>query len=294
MDTSFLRGTGVALVTPFNSALTIDFESLTRLINHVIQGRAEYLVVMGTTGESVVLSDIEKHQVLEHVIKHSKNRIPVVLGIGGNNTKLVCDSIRSQDFNGVSALLSVSPYYNKPSQSGLFAHFSEVAQASPVPVILYNVPGRTGCYLEPDTILSLAKKFDNIVALKEASGQFADVMDIIRQKEDDFMVISGDDGLTLPLLSIGAEGVISVVGNSMPNKMSEIVRQTLDNKSDIAREIHYSLIHLIDLIFREGNPAGVKAALHCQGIIQNIIRLPLTVVGDKLYAEIKQEIELMK
>lgn len=286
MNTSFLRGAGVALVTPFNSDLTIDFESLTRLIHHVINGGIDYLVVMGTTGESVVLSSLEKDQVLEHVLKISKNRIPVVLGIGGNNTRLVSDSIKSQDFDGVSALLSVSPYYNKPNQSGLFAHFSEVAQVSPVPVILYNVPGRTGSCIQAETALSLASKFDNIVAIKEASGKFDGIMEVIRRKKEDFIVISGDDGLTLPLLSIGAEGVISVIANSMPDEMSEIVRKSLNNQYDVAREIHYKLIHLIDLIFREGNPAGVKAALHCQGIIQNYIRLPLTPVSDELYEDI--------
>lgn len=294
MNTSFLRGAGVALVTPFNSDLTIDFDSLTRLINHVINGGIDYLVVMGTTGESVVLSNIEKGMVLDHVLKISKNRIPVVLGIGGNNTQLVSDSIKSQNFDGISALLSVSPYYNKPNQSGLFAHFSEVAQASPVPVILYNVPGRTGSHIQAETTLSLASKFDNIVAIKEASGRFDDIMDVIRRKADDFMVISGDDGLTLPLLSIGVEGVISVIANSMPYEMSEIVRKSLNNQYDVAREIHYKLIHLIDLIFREGNPAGLKAALHCQGIIQNHIRLPLTPVSDELYADIRKEIEIRK
>ncbi|MEA1878016.1 MAG: 4-hydroxy-tetrahydrodipicolinate synthase [Bacteroidota bacterium] len=286
MDTSFLRGAGVALVTPFNSDLTIDLDSLTRLINHVINGGIDYLVVMGTTGESVVLSNLEKGIVLDHVLKINKNRIPIVLGIGGNNTRLVSDSIKSQNFDGISALLSVSPYYNKPTQSGLFAHFSEVAHVSPVPIILYNVPGRTGSHIQAETTLSLASKFDNIVAIKEASGRFDDIMDIIRRKADHFMLISGDDGLTLPLLSIGAEGVISVIANSMPYEMSEIVRKSLNNQYDVAREIHYKLIHLIGLIFREGNPAGVKAALHCQGIIQNHIRLPLTTVSDRLYDEI--------
>ena len=286
MDTSFLSGTGVALVTPFNTDHSIDFESLTRLVKHVINGRAEYLVVMGTTGESVVLNDDEKQQVLRHILQINKNHIPVVLGIGGNNTKVVSDSIKAQDFEGVNGLLSVSPYYNKPNQSGLFEHFSKVAQASPVPVILYNVPSRTGSYIQPDTTLRLANEFDNIVAIKEASGQFDGIMEIISRKKEEFMVISGDDGLTLPLLSIGVEGVISVIANSMPYEMSEIVRKALNNQYDVAREVHYKLIHLIDLIFREGNPAGIKAALHCQGIIQNQIRLPLTPVSNELYSDI--------
>jgi len=294
MDTSFLRGTGVALVTPFNSDHSIDFESLTRLVKHVINGRVEYLVVMGTTGESVVLNDDEKQQVLRHIIQINKNHIPVVLGIGGNNTKVVSDSIKAQDFEGVNGLLSVSPYYNKPNQSGLFEHFSKVAQASPVPVILYNVPSRTGSYIQADTTLRLANEFDNIVAIKEASGQFDGIMEIISRKKEEFMVISGDDGLTLPLLSIGVEGVISVIANSMPYEMSEIVRKALNNQYDVAREVHYKIIHLIDLIFREGNPAGIKAALHCQGIIQNQIRLPLTPVSKALYSDICLAVENMK
>lgn len=288
MDTSFLRGTGVALVTPFNTDLSVDYDSLTNLVNHVVNGGVDYLVVMGTTGESVVLSSAEKQEVLRHIRKINNKRLPIVLGIGGNNTIEVCKTIRSQDFTDVSALLSVSPYYNKPNQSGLLAHFSEVAEASPIPVILYNVPGRTGSYIEPETTLKLAEKYSSIVSIKEASGRFEDIMQIISQKEDDFIVISGDDALTLPLLSIGIEGVISVIGNSRPYEMSEIVRKALNNQFDLARETHYKITHLIDLIFREGNPAGVKAALANQGIIQNQIRLPLTKVSNKLNEEIKK------
>lgn len=290
MDTSFLRGTGVALVTPFNKDLSVDYDSLTSLVNHVINGGVDYLVVMGTTGESVVLNSTEKQQILKHILNINNNRVPVVLGIGGNNTSDVCKVIRSQDFKDVSILLSVSPYYNKPNQSGLFAHFSEIAKASPIPIILYNVPGRTGSYIQPETTLKLANKYNNIIATKEASGQFTDIMEIIRRKKDGFIVISGDDALTLPLLSIGIEGVISVVGNSMPNEMNEIVRKALNNQFDVAREIHYKIIHLIDLIFREGNPAGVKAALNYQGIIQNQIRLPLTTVSSQLYSEIQKAV----
>ncbi len=290
MDTSFMRGTGVALVTPFNPDLSIDFDSLTKLVDHVINGGVDYLVVIGTTGESVVLTQTEKQEVLKHVLHICRNRVPVVLGIGGNNTQNVSDTILSQDFDGISALLSVSPFYNKPNQSGLFAHFSQVAKVSPVPVILYNVPGRTGSCIQPDTTLRLADAFDNIAAIKEASGQFEGVMEIIRRKSDSFLVISGDDGLTLPLLSVGAEGVISVIANSKPNEMSTIVRKALNNEFDVAREIHYKLIHLIDLIFREGNPAGVKAALNYQGIIKNHIRLPLTPVSDSLYTDISKTV----
>lgn len=293
MDTSFLRGTGVALVTPLNNDLSVDFDSLTKLVNHVVNGGVDYLVVMGTTGESVVMDATEKQKILKHIIDINNSRVPVVLGIGSNNTSEVCKSIRNQDFSGVNALLSVSPYYNKPNQTGLMAHFSAVAEASPIPVILYNVPGRTGSYIEPETTLALANKHSNIVATKDASGKLEDVMHIINHKNDDFIVLSGDDALTLPLLSIGVEGVISVIGNSMPTEMSEIVRKALNNQFDVAREIHYKIIKLIELIFQEGNPAGVKAALNIQGVIKNNIRLPLTPVSQKLYEKISKEVKAL-
>lgn len=293
MNNSFLRGTGVALVTAFNSDLSVDFESLTNLVNHVIQGGVEYLVVMGTTGESVVLSKGEKQAILDHVCKIADNRVPIVLGIGGNHTQAVCESIESQDFSGISALLSVSPYYNKPNQTGIQAHYSEVAKVSPVPVILYNVPGRTGSYISPETTLKLADQFENIVAIKEASANMEGIMEIVRRKPENFMLISGDDALTLPLIALGAEGVISVIANSMPFEMSEIVRQSLGNNMEVAREIHYRLLPLTELIFKEGNPAGVKAALNNQGIVKNLLRLPLTPVSDTLFREISEAVNLL-
>jgi 4-hydroxy-tetrahydrodipicolinate synthase len=291
MDYAFMRGTGVALVTPFNDDNSVDFESLTNLVEYVIKGGVEYLVVMGTTGESVVLNDDEKQQVLKHIISVNRDRLPIALGIGGNNTSQVYESLRKQDFTGVSALLSVCPYYNKPNQKGLYAHFEQIARVCPIPIILYNVPGRTGSWLSPDTTIELARNFKNIVATKEASGQFEGIMKIVADKPDDFIIVSGDDSITLPLISIGVEGVISVVGNAAPKKMSEMVRSALQGDYSKARSLHYSLLPLIDLIFQEGNPAGVKAGLNSIGILKNNIRLPLTPVSDKLYKDIQESMK---
>jgi 4-hydroxy-tetrahydrodipicolinate synthase len=294
MENSFLRGTGVALVTPFNSDKTIDYTALTKLVKYLIDGGVDYLVVMGTTGESVVLSDSEKQSVLNHVKDVNQGALPIVLGIGGNNTSNVVEHIEKQNFTGVSALLSVCPYYNKPNQSGLFAHFSEIATACPVPIILYNVPGRTGSWMSPETTIRLAEKFDNVVATKEASGQIENIMKIIKDKPANFKVISGDDGLTLPLIAMGVEGVISVVGNAAPFMMSQMVNSALANEYMKARELHYMLFPLIELIFKEGNPAGVKAALNSIGLLQNEVRLPLTSVSNELFDTIAQQMKQLK
>ncbi len=294
MENSFLRGTGVALVTPFNSDKTIDYTALTKLVKYLIDGGVDYLVVMGTTGESVVLSDSEKQSVLNHVKDVNQGVLPIVLGIGGNNTSNVVEHIEKQNFTGVSALLSVCPYYNKPNQSGLFAHFSEIATACPVPIILYNVPGRTGSWMSPETTIRLAEKFDNVVATKEASGQIENIMKIIKDKPANFKVISGDDGLTLPLIAMGVEGVISVVGNAAPFMMSQMVNSALANEYMKARELHYMLFPLIELIFKEGNPAGFKAALNSIGLLQNEVRLPLTSVSNELFDTIAQQMKQLK
>lgn len=286
MKHSFLCGTGVALVTPFHDDFSIDYEALAKLVNYVIEGGVEYLVVMGTTGESVVLDPAEKSAILSKVQEVNAQRIPVVLGIGGNNTTAVVSQIKSQDFSGISALLSVCPYYNKPNQKGLYAHFAEVAKASPVPVILYNVPGRTGSSLAPETALKLATDFNNVVAVKEASGQFDSIMKIVAGKPDDFVVISGDDGITLPLQAIGVEGVISVIGNALPFHMSELVRLGNRNEFEAARKYHYDMLPLFSDLFVEGNPAGVKAALHSKGVTGTQVRLPLTPVSEDLYGRI--------
>lgn len=288
MSSAFLKGTGVALITPFTSNLSIDFDSLSNLVNHVIDGGVEYLVVMGTTGESVVLTADEKQDVLSHIRKINQNRVPIVLGIGGNDTLAVVKQIEKQDLSDISGLLSVCPYYNKPNQKGLYAHFAEIAKVSPVPIILYNVPGRTGSYLTPETTLKLAEDFEQIIGIKEASGQLDGIMKIIAAKQDEFIVISGDDGITLPLIALGVEGVISVAGNAVPYQMSEMVRNSLNGDFKKSRICHYNLWPLFDLLFREGNPAGVKAALHSLGLIQNEIRLPLTAVSQSLYQEIAE------
>ena len=293
MNNSFLRGTGVALVTPFNNDKTIDYDSLTKLVNYVIDGGINYLVVMGTTGESVVLSSSEKMAVLNHIAKVNQKRLPIVFGIGGNNTSNVVELIEQQDYTHIDALLSVCPYYNKPTQAGLVAHFSEVAKASPVPVILYNVPGRTGSWLSPESTVALALKFENIIASKEASGHFENIMKIISEKPDDFMVISGDDSITLPLISVGVEGVISVAGNAAPGLMSQMVRSSLQCDFSEARKLHYKLQPLVELLFKEGNPAGVKAGLNSIGILKNEIRLPLVPTSKALYSAIAEQMKHM-
>ncbi|MCD6346339.1 MAG: 4-hydroxy-tetrahydrodipicolinate synthase [Bacteroidales bacterium] len=292
MHNSFLKGTGVALVTPFNTDKEIDFNALGHLTNHIIAGGAEYLVVMGTTGESVVLDNEEKIAVIEKVLAVNRDRLPVILGIGGNNTHAVVNQIKSQDFSGISGLLSVSPYYNKPSQEGIYEHFTAIADASPVPVIIYNVPGRTGSTISASTTISLAKNHSNIIATKEASGDMNAVMEIIMKKPDDFIVISGDDLLTLPMIAIGADGVISVIANALPRQMSEMVRQALMNNFDIAREMHYKLLPMINLIFHEGSPSGIKAALSILHIIENELRLPLKSVSNELNKEIVSALKI--
>ncbi|MFP4025062.1 MAG: 4-hydroxy-tetrahydrodipicolinate synthase [Thiohalospira sp.] len=274
-------GTGVAIVTPFNDNLEIDFEALEKQIEHLISNNVNYLVVLGTTGESVTQSDEEKLDLVNFIKRQVNNRLPIVLGIGGNNTASILNKIHHTDFNQINAILSVAPYYNKPSQEGLYQHFKAISEASPVPVILYNVPGRTGSNIQAQTTLRLAHDFKNIVAIKEASGNFSQAMEIVKNKPSDFIVVSGEDALTLPLMSIGVSGVISVVGNVFPKEFSTMVQLALTNNFTEALEIHYKLLELIEQLFIEGNPAGVKAALSNMGIIKNNLRLPLVPVSDK-------------
>lgn len=251
-----LKGTGVALVTPFLKSGKIDFEALSRIVNHVIKGGVNYLVVMGTTGESVTLSSDEKKSVLEYILKINKNRVPVVYGVGGNNTAEVIKHLHELP-SGVDAVLSVSPYYNKPNQKGIIEHFSAVAKASPCPVILYNVPGRTGSNMTAETTLQLARE-KNIAGIKEASGNMEQIMQIINHRPKDFLVISGDDGITLPLIACGADGVISVIANAWPAQFSKMVKLALENKIPEARKLHYQLSDIIPLLFAEGSPSGIK------------------------------------
>ncbi len=289
------EGTGVALITPFDSSKKIDFTSLTKLVEHVIQGGVEYLVVMGTTAESPVISADEKKEILRHVAEVTKRRVPIVFGLGGNDTsKLLKELDEVNKLDIVDAILSVTPYYNKPNQRALLAHFSALAEKSEKPIILYNVPGRTGINMLAETTLELARKYSNIIAIKEASGNLDQIMAIIEHKPSHFEVISGDDGLTLPLISVGVKGVISVVANAIPFEFSEMVRLALAGKIEEARRLHYNTLELSRLAFAEGSPAGIKCVLSEIGICQNELRLPLVTVSESLHNKIAMWISKFK
>ncbi|MBK9399462.1 MAG: 4-hydroxy-tetrahydrodipicolinate synthase [Bacteroidetes bacterium] len=281
-----LTGTGVAIVTPFHKNGSVDFKSLTRLVEHIIKGKCEYLVPLGTTGESVTLNANEKKAVVDCVLETNANRIPVVLGLGGNNTQEILEKIRQFDFEGISAMLSVSPYYNKPSQKGIIQHYKVIAEEAPVPVIIYNVPGRTGSNILAETTLEIAGSQTNIIGVKEASGNIEQIMSIIRQRSNGFLVISGDDGITLPLLAAGADGVISVVANAYPKQASEMVRNALKFEMKKAQQLHYDLLPLIPLLFAEGSPAGIKYVLKQLEITEDVVRLPLVGISKQLAQKI--------
>ena len=282
------KGTGVAIVTPFNEDKSVDYNSLEKLVEHLISGGIEYLVVQGTTGESVTLTKQEKQETLAFIQKVNNGRIPIVLGIGGNCTATVVDTIKSTDFNGVDAILSVSPYYNKPTQEGIYQHYKAVAEACSLPIILYNVPGRTSSNILPQTTLRLANDFDNIIAVKEASGNLEQCMEIINNKPDGFLVISGDDAITLPFVASGGDGVISVIANAYPRGFSDMVRAALANNMIEARELHYKYFGLIHYLFVEGNPAGVKTVLSELGVTGKSVRLPLVNVSEQTKNKIKE------
>lgn len=282
-----LTGMGVALITPFKTDESIDFDALARIVEHQIKNGTDYLVVCGTTAETPTLTEKEKDEVTRFVINCVAGRLPIVLGVGGNNTKAVVEKLKNFEYNGVDAILSVTPYYNKPSQEGLYQHYAAIAKASPLPVILYNVPGRTGVNMLPTTTLRLANEFKNICAIKEASGNFSQIDEIIKNKPADFMVISGDDGITFPLITLGAVGVISVIGNAFPREFSRMVRLALDGDYNSARTIHYRFTELIELLFVEGNPAGVKSMLAVMGFIENKLRLPLVPNTIMTYEKIR-------
>ncbi len=282
---------GVALITPFNEDGTIDFPALARLIEYQIQNGIDYLVVLGTTAETPTLTEDEKTRVRAFVIEKVKGRVPIVLGLGGNNTQAIVDSLKTQDFDGIDAILSVVPYYNKPSQEGIYQHYKAIASATKLPVILYNVPGRTGVNMTAETTLRLARDFDNIVAIKEASGNITQMDDIIKNKPSDFMVISGDDGITFPLITLGAVGVISVIGNAFPREFSRMVRLALNGDYASALTIHHRFTELFSLLFVDGNPAGVKCLLHAMGYIQNQLRLPLVPTRITTYEKIRDVLQ---
>lgn len=270
-----LKGMGVALVTPFHHDKTIDFDALGKLIEYQLEGGVDYLVVLGTTAETPTLSASEREAVRTFVAEKVAGRVPLVLGCGGNNTMAVIEEMLATDLRPFSAILSVVPFYNKPSQEGIYAHYSAIAQASPLPIILYNVPGRTGVNMTAETTLRLAKAHPNIIGIKEASGNIAQMDAIIKSKRPDFMVISGDDGITYPLITLGAVGVISVIGNAFPREFAEMVRLALAGKLDRALTIHHRFTELFSLLFVDGNPAGVKCLLNLMGHIENELRLPL-------------------
>jgi len=285
------KGTGVAIVTPFKNDSSIDFAALGRVINHVINGGVNYVVAMGTTGESVTLTKEEKKAIISYVVETVDNRVPIVFGIGGNNTQEVINSIRHADLCGVDGILSVTPYYNKPTQRGLFLHFKEIATCSPIPVIIYNVPGRTSSNLTAETCLELAHACENIVAVKEASGDLSQIMKIIKGKPENFNVISGDDMLTIPVISAGGSGVISVLANAFPSQCTDLVNQSLKNNFKAAREIQFRFLEMIELLFTEGNPAGVKDMLSIMNLCYNYVRLPLVPVSRPLHTRIQKAVE---
>ena len=285
------KGTGVAIVTPFKNDSSIDFAALGRVINHVISGGVNYIVAMGTTGESVTLSKEEKKAIISYVVETVDNRVPVVYGIGGNNTQEVINAIRHADLTGVDGILSVAPYYNKPTQRGLFQHFKEIATCSTVPVIIYNVPGRTACNISAETCLELAHACENIVAVKEASADMTQIMKIIKGKPENFLVISGDDMLTIPVIAAGGSGVISVLANAFPSQCSELVNQSLKNNFKSAREIQFRFLEMIELLFVEGNPSGVKDMLSIMNLCHNYVRLPLVPVSRTIHTRIQKAIE---
>lgn len=284
---NLFKGTGVALITPFRKQQeTVDFTKLEGLIDNIIQSGADYIVALGTTSEAATMTENERDAVREFIVETVNGRVPIVLGIGGNNTLAVTDTIARTNFEGISAILSVAPYYNKPNQRGLAQHFKLVAEAAPVPVILYNVPGRTGVNMTADTTIQLANECPNIIGIKEASGNMSQVMEIIRRKPDGFSVISGDDALTCPMIAMGAVGVISVIANALPKQMSDMVRFALKGDMKKALPIHYAMLPMMNALFEEGNPTGVKALLEIEGLISNTLRLPLVKATKPLYNKI--------
>lgn len=282
-----LTGTGVALVTPFKKDFSVDVEALKKIVNYQIDGGIEYLVVLGTTAESATLTKAEKELVITTVIEANNSRLPLVLGVGGNNTAEVVEELKTRDLSQFMAILSVSPYYNKPTQEGIYQHFKMVAEASPIPVILYNVPGRTASNMLPATVIRLANDFKNIVGIKEAAGDIVQAMKLIQHKPEGFLIISGDDMITLPMVLAGGSGVISVIGEGFPKQFSDMVRLGLEKKADEAYKLHYLLADAIDMIFEQGNPAGIKAVFKELGLSEDAVRLPLVNVNEDLAARLK-------
>ena len=284
-------GTGVAIITPFNEDLTVDHVALANLVNFNIENGTDYIVICGTTGESVTLSRLEKKEITKTIIKANKGRVPLVLGIGGNNTATVVDEIKSTDLSQIDALLSVSPYYSKPQQEGIYQHFKAISEASPVAVILYNVPGRTSSNMTSQTTLRLAHDFNNIVAVKEASNNVHQYLKLLRDKPEDFLIISGDDDLVLGIILAGGAGVISVLGQAIPKQFTKMINLGLEGRAKEAYKIHFKLMDMTSLIFSENNPAGIKAVLETLELSKSIVRLPLVEASAQLKQTIKMEIQ---
>jgi 4-hydroxy-tetrahydrodipicolinate synthase len=280
-------GTGVALVTPFKKDFSVDTEALKRIVNYVTDGGVEYLVVLGTTGEPATLSQEEKELVIATVVEANNGRLPLVLGVGGNNTQKLVEELKTRDFSKFSAVLSVSPYYSKPTQEGIYQHFKAIAEASPIPVILYNVPGRTASNMTPATVIRLANDFKNLIGIKEAAGDIVQAMKLIQHKPKDFLVISGDDMIALPMVLAGGAGVISVIGEGYPKEFSEMIRLGLNKKVDEAYALHYKIMDSIDMIFEQGNPAGVKEIFKTLNLSENTVRLPLVNVDHDLASRLE-------
>ena len=287
------KGTGVALVTPFKADQSIDTDALTRIVNHVIDNGADFLVVLGTTSEAPTLTKEEKSLVISTILKANAGRLPILLGMGGNNTQAVIEAVKAQDFVGIDGILSVVPYYNKPNQRGMKAHFEAIADASPVPVVVYNVPGRVGVNLQAATCVELAKH-PNIIAVKEASGNLQQIMEILRDKPADFDVLSGDDGITQLLMALGATGVISVAANAYTSQFSRMMKAQKEGKTDEALRLHYAMLKMNQLIFADGNPAGIKCLMSHIGLCENVLRLPLVTANEKVENDIVEEWKLLK
>ncbi|MFC7443943.1 4-hydroxy-tetrahydrodipicolinate synthase [Mesoflavibacter sp. HG96] len=290
MNNPFL-GTGIAIVTPFNNDGSVDHESLKKIVNYNIENGTNYIVISGTTGESVTITKQEKQEIIQTIKEANAGQLPLVLGVGGNNTAAVIEEIKSTDLSDFAGILSVSPYYSKPTQEGMYQHFKAVAEACPIPVILYNVPGRTAKNMEPSTTLRLARDFENVVAVKEAGNNVQQYLELLRDKPEDFSVISGDDDLALGIVLAGGAGVISVIGQGLPKPFCEMIQLGLEGKAKEAYKIHFKLMKMIDLIFAENNPAGIKAVLKALNLCSDKVRLPLVEATEELQAQIKEALK---
>ena len=293
MKTNIFKGTGIALITPFKADFSVDYEALKRIVNHVIDHGADFLVVLGTTSEAPTLTADERNLVINTILTANNGRLPIMLGMGSNNTQGLIEAIKSINFKNIQGILSVVPFYNKPNQRGMKAHFEAIADASPVPVVVYNVPGRVGVNLQASTCVELAQH-PNIIAVKEASGNLQQIMEILRDKPADFDVLSGDDGITMPLMALGAQGVISVAANAYTDPFSRMMHAMKEGRIEEALRLHYAMLRMNQLIFADGNPAGIKCLMSHMGLCENVLRLPLVKANEKVEADIIEEWKQLK